>query len=75
MITPEQIQKVLESKFPSAQVQVIDMTGTLDHFQASVKWNGFQGKNLIAQHQLVNQALEEWLADGSIHALKIKTMV
>lgn len=72
---PEVIQKKLMEKFPAAEVTVEDMTGTRDHFQVQVMWAGFKGKGLIQQHQMVNQALQEDLHSGAIHALKIKTYV
>lgn len=73
MMEPEEIQKILLRKMAGAEVTVQDLTGTRDHFEVVVLWTGFQGKNLIAQHQMVNQALSEALEDGRIHALKIKT--
>ena len=56
-----------------AEVTVQDLTGTYDHFEVVITWAGFKGKPLIAQHQVVNQALASELEDGRIHALKIKT--
>lgn len=70
---PQVIHGILTKKFPGAEVTITDMTGTRDHFEAMVLWEGFKGKSLIQQHQLVNQALAPQLEDGSIHALKIKT--
>jgi stress-induced morphogen len=74
MMEPDQIQSILNQKFPAAEVTVQDLTGTRDHFQVFVLWKGFQGKGLIEQHQLVNQALKDCMEDGRIHALSIKTM-
>lgn len=70
---PEMIQSILLKALPGAEVTITDMTGTRDHFEALVLWEGFKGKNLIQQHQMVNQALAPQLEDGRIHALKIKT--
>lgn len=75
MIEAEEIQKILCEKLPGAEVTVEDLTGTQDHFQATVFWSGFRGKPLFEQHQLVNEALREAMEDGRIHALKIKTLV
>lgn len=75
MIVPEILQRLLEEKLPGAEITVEDMTGTQDHFEVKVRWEGFRGKGLIQQHQIVNQALAPQLEDGSIHALKIKTFV
>ena len=72
-MTPEEIQKILIQALQGAEVTVQDLTGTRDHFEVTVMWNGFQGKSLIEQHKLVNQSLAHPLEDGRIHALKIKT--
>lgn len=75
MITTEQIEEILKNELDGAVVGAIDLTGTQDHFEVRVAWKGFEGKNLIAQHQCINKALEGPLKDGRIHALKIKTML
>ena len=71
---PQQIHAILTQKLPGAEVTVEDMTGTRDHFEVIVMWSGFNGKSVIEQHKIVNQALTEPLEEGKIHALKIKTM-
>ena len=70
----ETIQNILEKSLPGAEITVADLTGTQDHFEVQVLWEGFKGKSLIQQHQVIHQALAMPLEDGSIHALKIKTM-
>ena len=71
---PQQIHALLAQKLPGAEVTVEDMTGTRDHFEVVVMWSGFNGKSLMEQHKIVNQALAGPLDEGKIHALKIKTM-
>jgi acid stress-induced BolA-like protein IbaG/YrbA len=73
MMEPEMIQKILAEKLSGAEVTVEDMTGTQDHFEVKVLWEGFRGKGLVEQHQVINRALAPQLEDGRIHALKIKT--
>ena len=73
MMEPEIIQRILAEKLAGAEVTVEDMTGTRDHFEVKVLWEGFKGKGLIEQHRVINQLLAPQLEDGSIHALKIKT--
>lgn len=72
-MNPEEIRQTLVKKMPGSEITVQDMTGTQDHFQVHVMWTGFKGKSLIEQHQAVNQALADYLEDGRIHALAIKT--
>jgi len=73
MMMVEEVKEMLEKKFSGGTIQVTDLTGTNDHFEARIVWPGFEGKMLIAQHKLVNEALAEPLRDGRIHALTIKT--
>jgi stress-induced morphogen len=73
MMNPEDIQKTVVKSLPGAEVTVQDLTGTRDHFEVTVFWEGFKGQSLIEQHQIINRALSAELEDGRIHALKIKT--
>ncbi|NEP02978.1 MAG: BolA family transcriptional regulator [Symploca sp. SIO2E9] len=73
MISPEQVETMIKSQLPDAQVQIQDLTGGGDHLQAIVVSAQFEGKTLIKQHQLVYAALQEAMATEAIHALAIKT--
>ena len=55
------------------ELSVVDRTGGGDHFQVTVASNHFDGLSLVEQHKLVYAALEQPLADGTIHELRIKT--
>lgn len=72
MYTADRIKKELAKALPGAQVKVVDTTGTKDHFDALIVWDGFEGKSLVEQHQIVMAPLEEALKEA-IHALSIKT--
>jgi stress-induced morphogen len=70
----DQLQTLLASAFPDAEeLSVVDRTGGGDHFQVTVASGRFDGLSLVDQHKLVYAALEEPLADGTIHELRIKT--
>ena len=69
----ELIRALLERSFPDGTINVVDRTGTGDHFQVSVTSGAFNGLPLVEQHRLVNRALAEPLGDGSIHELRITT--
>jgi stress-induced morphogen len=69
----ELIRSLLADAFPGATVDVTDRTGTGDHFHVSVASTAFDGLSLVEQHRLVNRALAEPLADGTIHELRITT--
>jgi stress-induced morphogen len=70
----ERLEQLLRDAFPDAtDLSVEDRTGSGDHFQVLITSPRFNGLPLLEQHRLVNQALAEPLADGSIHELRIKT--
>jgi stress-induced morphogen len=73
-VATDRLRTLLEQAFPDAgELAVEDRTGTGDHFQVTVASPRFQGLTLLEQHRLVNEALAEPLADGTIHELRIKT--
>ena len=68
------LEELLRNAFPEAtELNVVDRTGTGDHFHVTVKSARFEELSLLEQHRLVNQALAEPLADGTIHELRIAT--
>jgi stress-induced morphogen len=70
----EPLRTLLAEAFPDAfELDVVDRTGTGDHFQVTVTSPRFEGLSLIEQHRLVYDALAAPLADGTIHELRIKT--
>ena len=73
MMNVDEVKKLLEPAFPDAQINVSDMTGTQDHFQIEIVSETFQGKMMVAQHQMVQKPLKAALDDGRIHAIMIKT--
>jgi len=73
MISPEEIKETLSKAIPVTLVESKDLTGGGDHWQVIVVSPAFEGKGLIEQHRLVNEALKEQLGDQRIHALSLKT--
>jgi stress-induced morphogen len=72
MIEPDAVKKLLTQAFPDADLDLVDMTGTKDHYQLRIVSAAFGGKSMIQQHQLVYQALGDAMS-GPIHALALKT--
>ena len=68
-----EIKDIICRGIPDAQVEVTDLTGGSDHLGIIVVSDLFEGKGLLAQHQIVMDLLKEPLA-GELHAVKIKTM-
>ena len=58
---------------PDAEVELTDLTGTKDHWEAKIVSAGFEGKNLVQRHRIVFGALEEEMK-GPIHALSLKVL-
>jgi stress-induced morphogen len=73
MITPEEIKEALAKAMPVQLVETQDLTGGGDHWQLIIVSPAFEGKALLEQHRIVNDALREPMADQRIHALALKT--
>jgi stress-induced morphogen len=74
MPSPKTLESLLLAAFPGARVEVTDLTGTQDHFQAVVVTPAFEGKTRVEQHQMVYAALGD-LMKGDVHALALTTRV
>ncbi len=72
MLEPSKVQELLLAAFPGADIELVDLTGPKDHYQARIVSTAFAGKSLIEQHKLVYGALGEAM-NGPIHALALKT--
>ncbi len=73
MVSPNQVEDMIKTALPDAQVQVQDLTGGGDHYQAVVVSAEFSGKTLVQQHQLVYGAVQQAMSSEAIHALALKT--
>jgi stress-induced morphogen len=73
MITPVEIKEIVGKAFPVQLIETQDLTGGGDHWQLIIVSSAFEGKGLIDQHRMVNDALKVPLADQRIHALALKT--
>ncbi len=69
---PEDITARIVAAIPDAEVALEDLTGTLDHWKATIVSSSFAGKTLIQRQRLINAALAEELK-GPIHALSMDT--
>ena len=72
-ITAEEIQSLISTAIPDAQVQVRDFTGGGDHYEAVVVSAAFAGKTKVARHRMVYSALQEAM-EQRIHALALTTL-
>ncbi|MDD9939468.1 MAG: BolA family transcriptional regulator [Myxococcales bacterium] len=73
MIEPQALEQTLRDAFPDATtLEVKDLTGTKDHYQAVIVTPSFAGRTRVEQHQMVYAALGD-LMDGPVHALALET--
>lgn len=70
---PDELKKIIQTNLPGAVVEIRDLTGAADHYEARVTSECFRGLSLIEQHQLVQKPLLPLINDGRLHALSIKT--
>jgi stress-induced morphogen len=75
VIDNDALQNLIRTHLPDAEVGIVDRTGTMDHFNVTVRSHAFAGKTLIEQHQIVYGALKAALKDGRVHAIELKTIV
>jgi stress-induced morphogen len=75
MIDNDSLTALIRNDLPDATVDIYDRTGTMDHFNITVRSGAFAGRTLIEQHQLVYGALKGALKDGRVHAVELKTIV
>ena len=66
----EAIADKIRAVLPDARVELTDLTGTEDHWQATVISSAFAGKSLIERHRMVMAALAAEMK-GPIHALTL----
>jgi acid stress-induced BolA-like protein IbaG/YrbA len=72
-LTADEVRSKILEALPGSHVEVKDLTGTSDHYEALVVSEQFAGTSRIAQHQLVYRALGSAVGN-EIHALALKTM-
>lgn len=68
----EDLQKILETAFPNGKVQILDPQNDGVHLGAVITCDSFAGKNRVARHRLVYNALGNAF-DGPLHALQMTT--
>ena len=66
---------LIRRTLPDAEIDVVDLTGTMDHFNVLVRSQAFAGRSLMDRHRMVERALAPARADGRIHALQIRTLL
>jgi stress-induced morphogen len=69
-----EIEALIKTALPDATVEIRDLAGDGDHYQAVVTSAAFVGKSRVQQHKLVYEALGGRVG-GALHALQLSTAV
>lgn len=68
---PENIKQLIEAGLKKSTALIEGEDGK--HYTAVVISPEFSGKNRVQKQKLVYSTLEKYIADGTIHAISIKT--
>ncbi|MFA7553773.1 MAG: BolA/IbaG family iron-sulfur metabolism protein [Spongiibacteraceae bacterium] len=66
----EQIKELLQQQLADCDIEV---GGDGRHVDIAIVGDVFEGLNAVKRQQLVYAALNEQIADGSVHAVNMKT--
>ena len=69
-----EIESLIREGIPDARVEIIDLAGDGDHYEARVVAESFRGQPRVKQHQRVYQTLGSRMGN-ELHALKLNTSV
>ncbi len=69
------IEALIRSTFPNAQITITDLAGDGNHYAAEVIDESFRGQNRVQQQRAVYAALQGKMdgANGELHALALTT--
>ncbi|HET9428358.1 MAG TPA: BolA family transcriptional regulator [Allosphingosinicella sp.] len=70
----DQIESLIRDGIPDARVEIVDLAGDGDHYEARVVAESFRGLPRVRQHQRVYEALGGRMGN-ELHALKLSTAV
>lgn len=73
-MTPQNLQERLQQIAPDTTVEITDLTGTQNHYEAFIVSKAFVGKSTLEKHRIVYDFLNDELKSGEVHALKLKTL-
>ena len=69
----QDIKTRIETIAPGTKAELIDLTGTQDHWQAIIISPAFAGKTLLEQHRLIFGLFKSEVDSNEMHALTLKT--
>lgn len=68
----DEIEILIRAGIPDARVEIVDLAGDGDHYEARVVAESFRGMPRVRQHQRVYEALGGRMG-RELHALKLST--
>ena len=66
------IEALIRAGIPDARIEIVDLAGDGDHYEARVVAESFRGLPRVKQHQRVYEALGGRMGT-ELHALKLST--
>lgn len=69
---PDQIKSLIEGQIPGSQVTDVSFEGS--HLHLTVVSEAFSGLSRLKKQQLVYGALSDKIADGTLHAVQMRTL-
>ncbi len=71
-MSASEIEEMIRAGIPDARVEIVDLAGDGDHYEARVVSETFRGVSRVRQHQMVYQALGGRMGN-ELHALQLST--
>jgi len=71
-MNPADIEQLIKTAMPDAEITIEDLRGDGDHYAAHVVSSAFAGKTRVQQHQMVYEALKGRMGN-ELHALALQT--
>jgi len=72
-VNSEQLTLKLRQLSDDCEIQVIDLTGTENHYAVYITSKIFARKNMVEQHRLVYALISKELNTAEIHAVNLTT--
>lgn len=70
----QQVKARIETLAPGTKAELIDLTGTQDHWQALIVSPAFEGRSLVERHRLIFDLFKSEVESNEVHALTLKTL-
>ncbi len=66
------LEAMIKEALPDAVIEIVDLAGDSNHYQAKIISSAFEGLSRVKQHQMVYAALKGKMG-GELHALALTT--